>query len=292
MPIIAEALRVDNPSGFIRTSFPAGIEVVSQWGSPLPRPLQAVARACNFISDQLMNSHRTERSLQAPTARANPGRIDTGSRPSPLALRRERPRSGGDRTRFQNAMALHGKHTTCALLASVLLLVSPAMAAQTAVINNITVSNNNDDLLLYASLQGAFTEKIKQAVLSGRTTSVVFMILLKQVRSFWFDDTIADIHVVHSIAYDKAKNEFVVRRSWRNSEPEITPSFEQAQMLVSRIERLKIIPLNRLAKDSQYQMQLKAEASQKILPMGLNTVLFFMSFWDVATDWYIIDFTY
>jgi Domain of unknown function (DUF4390) len=189
-------------------------------------------------------------------------------------------------------MALHGKHTTCALLVSVLLLVSPAMAAQTAVINNITVSNTNDDLLLYASLQGAFTEKIKQAVLSGRTTSVVFMILLKQVRSFWFDDTIADINVVHSIAYDKIKNEFVVRRSWRNSEPEITPSFEQAQMLVSRIERLKIIPLNRLAKGSQYQMQLKAEASQKTLPLGLNTVLFFMSFWDVATDWYIIDFTY
>jgi hypothetical protein len=84
----------------------------------------------------------------------------------------------------------------------------------------------------------------------------------------------------------------VVRRSWRNSEPEITPSFEEAQALVSRIESLKIIPLSRIAKGSQYQLQIKAEASRKTLPLGLNTVLFFMSFWDVATDWYIIDFTY
>jgi hypothetical protein len=189
-------------------------------------------------------------------------------------------------------MASHGKHTSCALLVSVLLLVSPAAAAPTASINNITVSNTNDDLLLYASMQGAFTEKIKQAVLSGTTTSVVFIILLKQGRFLWFDDKIADINVVHSIAYDKARKEFVVRRSWRNSEPEITPSFEEAQALVSRIESLKIIPLSRITKGSQYQLQIKAEASRKTLPLGLNTVLFFISFWDVATDWYIIDFTY
>ena len=189
-------------------------------------------------------------------------------------------------------MASHGKHTTCALLVSVLLLVSPAATAQTAAITHITVSNTNDDLLLYASLQGAFTEPIKQAVLSGTTTSVVFIILLKQGRFLWFDDKIADINVVHSIAYDKVKKEFVVRRSWRNSEPEITTSFEEAQALASRIESLKIIPLSRIAKGSQYQLQIKAEASRKTLPLGLNTVLFFMSFWDVATDWYIIDFTY
>jgi hypothetical protein len=189
-------------------------------------------------------------------------------------------------------MASHGKHTTCALLMSVLMLASPAAAAQTAAINSITLSNTNDDLLLYASLQGAFTEEIKQAVLSGTTTSVVFIILLKQGRFLWFDDKIADINVVHSIAYDKVRKEFVVRRSWRNSEPEITPSFEEAQMLVSRIESLKIIPLSRIAKGSQYQLQIKAEASRKTLPLGLNTVLFFISFWDVATDWYIIDFTY
>jgi hypothetical protein len=190
-------------------------------------------------------------------------------------------------------MAPHGKHTTCALLVSILLFVSPAAAAaQTAAITYITVSNTYDDLLVYASLRGAFTEKIKQAILSGTTTSIVFIILLKQGRFLWFDDKLADINVVHSIAYDKVKSEFVVRRSWRNSEPEITPSFEEAQMLVSRIEGLKIIPLSRIAKGSPYQLQIKAEASRKTLPLGLNSVLFFMSFWDVSTDWYVIDFTF
>ena len=167
-----------------------------------------------------------------------------------------------------------------ALLVSVLLLVSPAAAAPTAVINNITLPTPMMSCCCTPACRGP-TPRTKQAILSGTTTSVVFIILLKQGRFLWLDDKIADINVVHSIAYDKVKKEFVVRRSWRNNEPEVTPSFEEAQMLESRIESLKIIPLSRIAKGSQYQLHIKAEASRKTLPLGLNTVLFFMSFWDV-----------
>jgi hypothetical protein len=61
---------------------------------------------------------------------------------------------------------------------------------------------------------------------------------------------------------------------------------------MNQIEDLKIIPLSRMDKGAQYQLRTKAEISKKTLPWNLHYVLFFLSFWDEETDWYVIDFTY
>jgi hypothetical protein len=61
---------------------------------------------------------------------------------------------------------------------------------------------------------------------------------------------------------------------------------------MNQIDDLKLIPLDRMEKGGRYQILTKAEVSKKTLPLNLHNVLFFMSFWDETTDWYIIDFTY
>jgi hypothetical protein len=61
---------------------------------------------------------------------------------------------------------------------------------------------------------------------------------------------------------------------------------------MTEINSLKIIPLNRLEKDEQYQLSVKAEVSKKTLPLYLHYILFFVSLWDFETDWYAIDFIY
>jgi len=61
---------------------------------------------------------------------------------------------------------------------------------------------------------------------------------------------------------------------------------------MNHIEGLKIVALNRMEKDARYELRTKAEVSKKILPFNLHHVLFFVSFWDEQTDWYIIDFVY
>ena len=112
------------------------------------------------------------------------------------------------------------------------------------------------------------------------------------MRDLWFDRQIADLTAVHTIKYDSLKREFVVRRSWKNNEAEVTPSFEEAQQWMNQIDDFKLIPLSRMDKGAQYQILTKAEVSKKTLPLNLHNVLFFMSFWDESTDWYIIDFTF
>ncbi|MGD9057060.1 MAG: DUF4390 domain-containing protein [Desulfobacterales bacterium] len=178
------------------------------------------------------------------------------------------------------------------LILGLLLIASQAGYAQDATLTNITVSNTQDDLLLFLNLEGAFREEMKQAILSGAPSTFSFFAKLNRVRSLWFDKDIADLEVTHTIIYDNLKKEFTVTRSWKDNNPEVTKSFDEAKNWMTEIDSLKIIPLNRLEKGEQYQLRVKAEVSKKTLPLYLHYILFFVSLWDFETDWYTIDFTF
>lgn len=178
------------------------------------------------------------------------------------------------------------------LLLLLFLAAPPTAAAGHPSLSNITVSNTSSDLLLHLNLEGSFSNDIRQNVLSGKTTSFAFRIQLNQVQDFWLDRTIADLTVIHTLKFDSVKKEFTVRRSWTGYEAETTPTFEEAQRWMNQIEGLKIVALDRMEKGARYELRTKAEVSKKILPFNLHHVLFFVSFWDEQTDWYIIDFVY
>lgn len=180
---------------------------------------------------------------------------------------------------------------------SVLILIyytiSPCHSfAQDATLTNLIVTNTRDDLLVYLTVDGAFTEKMHKAILSGVPTTFSFFIQLYRVRNFWTDKEIAEIDVTHTIKYNNLKKEFVITRSWENNHPIITKSFVEARKLLSEIDSLKVVPLSRLEKGSQYQIRAKAQLSKLTLPFYLHYVLFFVSLWDFETDWYTVDFIY
>jgi hypothetical protein len=190
-------------------------------------------------------------------------------------------------------MALSSKkQIACTLVLGLLFLCGDTVFAQEAILTNITVSNTRDDLLLYLNLEGAFSGKLKKAILRGVPATFSFLAKLNRVRNMWFNPVIADIKVIHTIKYDNLKKEFIVRRSWRNNKPEVTKSFSEAQKWMSEVNNLKIIPLGQLKKGQQYQLRTKAEVSKQTLPLYLHYVLFFISLWDIETDWYSIDFIY
>ncbi len=167
-----------------------------------------------------------------------------------------------------------------------------SVSAQEAKLANIIVTNNRDDFLIYLTVEGAFQDKMKMAILSGVPTTFSFFITLYQNRKMWPDKKIADVKIIHTIKYDNLKNEFFVRRSWKNGKPEVAQTFDAAQKLMAEIDSLKIIPLDKLEKGKQYQLRAKAELNKLTLPFYLHYVLFFVSLWDFETDWYTIDFIY
>ena len=141
-------------------------------------------------------------------------------------------------------------------------------------------------------VQGAFTDKMKNAVLTGVPITFSFFINLYQVRNLWLDKKIASLKITHTLKYDSLKKEYVIKRSWNGDKNLSAESIEEAQRLMTDIDSLKITELRNLKKGQQYQIRAKAELSKKTLPFYLHYVLFFVSLWDFETDWYTVDFIY
>src|SRR5690606_37382852 len=115
-----------------------------------------------------------------------------------------------------------------------------------------------------------------------------FFINLHQVRNFWLDKKLSTLKVTHTIRYNNLKKEFMIERSWEKVEPMATQSFKKAQKLMSEIDGLKLVSLDKLEKGKQYQIRAKAKLSKLTLPFYLHYVLFFVSLWDFETSWYTI----
>jgi len=161
-----------------------------------------------------------------------------------------------------------------------------------AQLTDIIITNTRDDLLLYMGIEGCFSHEVTKAIMSGVPATFSTFIGLYKVRRFLMDRQIASLQIAHTIKYDPMKKEFKVIRSWDKNSPFITPSFPEAQKMMSQIDNLKLAPLDRLTKGSQYQIRAKAELDEVRLPFYLHYVLFFVSMWDLETDWYTVDFVY
>ena len=179
-----------------------------------------------------------------------------------------------------------------AVLMSLIFLIQIPYAAQDATLSNLIVTNTSNDLLVYLNVEGAFREQTVNAIMSGLPASFSFFIKLYQKRSMWFDKAIADIEIANSIKYNNLKKVFTVERSWEKGKTRTVQSLKEAQKLMSDVDGLKVIQLNKLEKGKQYQVKAKAQLSKLTLPFYLHYVLFFVALWDFETDWYTIDFIY
>lgn len=166
------------------------------------------------------------------------------------------------------------------------------LAKVTAEIQDIRLVNTRDDLLTYFEITHAFSDKINQAIMNGVPTTFSFYIALYKSDGSWLDKNIADIKIKSTIKYNSLKKEFSVLRPWKSETPVVTQSFEEAKTLMTEIDNLVIIPLNRLVKGDKYQLRIKAELDKVTLPLSLHNIFFFVSYWNFETNWYLINFSY
>lgn len=164
--------------------------------------------------------------------------------------------------------------------------------AQEARLSDMIVSNSRDGLLLYLKVDGAFTDKMNRAVLSGVPTTFSFLITIERMRGMWVNESVLDLRLSHTVKYNNLKKEFTVKRSWEEDKPLIAKSLTEARKLMCEVDNIQLISLDKLQKGLQYRISAKAELSEITLPFYLHYLLFFISLWKFETEWYSIDFTY
>ncbi len=172
------------------------------------------------------------------------------------------------------------------------LILSPVLAlSEQAGIKNIFITNNNRDLLIYFHVDGCFTPKIEEAVQSGISTTFIYRVALYQKSGDMLGDRAAYREISHTIKYDSLKKDYTITMS-EKKEPFVTQDLKKARDVMAKVEAFPAIPLDRLHKETTYSLQIKAELDTIKLPILLNYIFFFVSYWDFKTAWETVEFIY
>ena len=173
-----------------------------------------------------------------------------------------------------------------------LLVTIPTAMAQEALLKNITLSNMDDHMMVSLRVEGAFTPKIMASIQNGAQTQFTYLLRMYRDRRMWLDEKLIAMKLTHGLLFDPVRKVYKVHRSWAQPPWTETRSLVEAQTLMTQIERLPILPLDRMQPGEGYELRAKVELSQVTLPFYLRYVFYFVSLWDYETEWHSVFFLY
>ena len=157
--------------------------------------------------------------------------------------------------------------------------------AQEATITDFTVSNSNDQLTLYLTVNNCFTDEMLAAVHNGIPITFTFYVNIYRERSGWFDKKIREYQFNHTMKYDNLKKEYTVHRE-ENGDSRSTSSLDAAKLIMAEINGLDVLPLKEIDPHESYRIEAKAKLARKSLPLYFHYLIPFTSLWDFETDWH------
>jgi hypothetical protein len=166
-------------------------------------------------------------------------------------------------------------------------LISPSNSySMSAQMTDILVTTNNAHYItVYARVVNCFTKKMESAILAGVPTTFTFLVELYQERDKWFSKKIYATVAKQTIKYDNVKKIFYVSSAGAKLQSSFQ-DFETAKKAMAELNGVTVFPVKNLQKDKTYYIKIKAKLDKIQLPMHMESVLFFISFWDFETDWY------
>ncbi|UCD71940.1 MAG: DUF4390 domain-containing protein [Syntrophobacterales bacterium] len=170
------------------------------------------------------------------------------------------------------------------------LIFSEVAISKEASIEGLTIELNGQMQVSF-SVINCCTEKLEEAIRSGVPTTFTFRIKVYRKRKFWRDKKMVSLKFKHRIKYDNITKEYQFHFE-ENEHNLSVKDFEEAKEIMARVTGVKLIPTNRLEKGRKYHLDVKAELDPVRLPFGLHRIFFFLSIWDVETDWLRYEFTY
>jgi len=178
------------------------------------------------------------------------------------------------------------------LLIVLCLCPAPATAEERPELKDIIITTSSSHLLLFATVKNGFTDEMIQGIKNGLPITFTFHVELDQVRNNWFDSTLVETTIRHTMRYDPLKEEYQVSFSERKGHTVTTRSLDEACQLQAEVSGFPLIERSRLLPDAAYALHIKATLAENTLPLGMQTIIPFSSYWDFDTDWRTIEFRY
>jgi hypothetical protein len=170
------------------------------------------------------------------------------------------------------------------LVCIVFFALTSISCARDATITDILVTNNRENVVLYAKLVNCFTKEMDAAILAGVPTTFTLIIDLYREHSSWLDEKINRKIVKQTVQYDRVKKNFYV--SSAEGATATFQDFEGAKRAMAELSGIIVAPLKNIKRNEAFYIMFKAELGKVRLPLHMENVLFFVSLWDFETDWY------
>jgi hypothetical protein len=132
---------------------------------------------------------------------------------------------------------------------------------------------------------------MESAILAGVPTVFTLQLDVYKVRSLVWNKTINSKEIKRTIKYDNLKKTFSIQTNG-NPEPAVFPDFESAQKAMADFNGIIVAPISALEKGNSYYLKMRVKIDKVRLPLYMEYVFFFVSFWDFETSWYKKEFTY
>jgi hypothetical protein len=161
-----------------------------------------------------------------------------------------------------------------------------------AAITELTATTSDTHLLLFGSLHNSFTEEMIEGLHSGIPIQFSFFVELHQQTNTWTDKIVASQTFTHTLTYDILRETYRVELEEDKRKIHSFTSLLEAENVLNELNGIKVIALSQLVPDSLYTLQVKAELFNKTLPLSLQHVVPFVSWWDIKTDWQRLTFKY
>ena len=159
-------------------------------------------------------------------------------------------------------------------------------------IADILITTSQSHLLLFCSIKNSFTPEMIEGVHNGIPVTFTFDISLELVKTKWFDNTITEMIMQHTLTYNSLKEQYQIDRSEKPKNPTVTDSLEKAIGIMAELNGMRIIDRSELTPDARYAINVKAKLAEKTLPLYMHYIIPFISLWDFETDWRTIEFQY
>jgi hypothetical protein len=157
-------------------------------------------------------------------------------------------------------------------------------------IMDILITNDVENVLLYARLVNGFKPEMEMAILAGISTNFTMWLEVYEERPLLWDKKITEQEIKRTIKYDNLKKTFSVSNN--KKEPVIFSDFESAQKAMSDFNGIIATPMSSLKKGKSYYVLVKIKMDKVRLPLHMENVFLFVSLWDFETSWYRQNFTY
>jgi hypothetical protein len=173
----------------------------------------------------------------------------------------------------------------CILLLLIICVVVQARTASPK-IADFLITNDEEKVLLYARLVDGFKSEMKSEILAGVPQDVVLRVKVYEERPWWiWDKKINQSEIKRTIRYDNLIKTFTITTNG-NPDPAVFPDLSSAQSAMADFNGVVVTSIIALKKGKNYYLKVKIIIERFRLPLGMEYIFSFVSYWDYTTDWY------